>query len=128
MEQKAWLEHGEEFQINVTPVAKPRMTRADSWKKRPVVQRYWAFKDKIRASGLVLPNSGFHVVFVIPMPKSWSKKKVSSMLGQPHQQKPDVDNLAKGLLDAVFDEDCKVWDVRITKIWGDCGAINLTMI
>ena len=25
----------------VEPVAKPRMTRSDRWKKRPVVEKYW---------------------------------------------------------------------------------------
>ena len=50
------------------------------------------------------------------------------MRGSPHQQKPDKDNLEKGLLDAVLDEDCRVWDSRITKIWGDQGKISLSMI
>jgi Holliday junction resolvase RusA-like endonuclease len=104
------------------------MTQRDRWKKRPCVERYWAYKDQIRDSGLDLPDSGFHVVFVIPMPKSWSKKKRELMRGCPHQQKPDKDNLEKGLLDAVLDEDCRVWDSRVTKIWGDEGRIRISMI
>ena len=30
--------------IKITPVSKPRMTRADTWKKRPCVLKYWAYK------------------------------------------------------------------------------------
>ena len=34
--------------INIQPVAKPRMTRSDRWKKRPVVLKYWQFKDALK--------------------------------------------------------------------------------
>ena len=32
-----------------TPLSKPRMTRADTWKKRPIVLRYWEYKDDIKS-------------------------------------------------------------------------------
>jgi len=48
------------------------------------------------------------------------------MDGQPHQVRPDKDNLEKSLLDAVFSEDCTVWDSRVTKLWGEAGAIIIT--
>ena len=34
--------------IKIIPRAKPRMTRADTWKKRPCVVKYWAYKDELR--------------------------------------------------------------------------------
>ncbi|MGU0055537.1 RusA family crossover junction endodeoxyribonuclease [Enterobacter hormaechei] len=43
------------------------------------------------------------------------------MNGKPHQQKPDKDNLEKALLDAIFDDDSRVWDGRVTKVWGRGG-------
>jgi Holliday junction resolvase RusA-like endonuclease len=107
----------------ITPVPKPRMTRADKWKKRPCVTRYWEYKDKIKGSGISIPKSNCHITFIIPMPKSWSKKKMDDMLGKPHQQRPDIDNLHKGLLDAIFEDDCQVWDHRVTKLWGITGSI-----
>lgn len=109
----------------VVPVAKPRQTQSDRWKKRPVVMRYRAFCDDLRARNCTFPESGSHVVFHMPMPASWSKKKRSEMLGQPHQQKPDVDNLAKALLDAVLDDDSGVWDMRTTKRWSEIGYIEI---
>lgn len=57
------------------------------------------------------------------MPKSWTLKKKRKTVGQPHKQKPDKDNLEKALLDAVYDEDCCVWDGRVTKLWGWTGMI-----
>ena len=112
----------------ITPNTKPRMTRADKWKKRPSVVKYRSYKDQVRAIPVELPECGYHVVFVIPMPKSWSKKKRNKMNGQPHQQTPDKDNLEKGLLDALFSEDSHIWDGRVSKYWGDEGAIIIKQI
>ncbi len=70
-----------------------------------------------------VPESGAHITFVLPMPPSWSKKKRDAMDGQPHQQKPDLDNLKKSLLDALFEDDSHIWDARTSKVWGETGMI-----
>lgn len=108
---------------NITPVTKPRMTRSDKWKKRPDVLKYRAYKDEIREMGVTLPESRYHVIFVMPMPKSWPKYKKAEMYKKPHQQIPDKDNLEKALLDALFTNDSHIWDGRVSKIWGKTGAI-----
>lgn len=113
------------MRYQIDPVAKPRMTQRDKWQKRPAVMRYRAFCDECRLLGIEVPEAGAHVTFHIPMPSSWSKKKKEAMLGQPHQQRPDVDNLQKALQDAVLEEDSSVWDVRITKRWAETGSIEI---
>lgn len=50
------------------------------------------------------------------------------MAGKPHQQKPDADNLLKSLMDAIYSEDCAVWDIRVTKRWGNAGEIIIKEI
>ncbi|WP_426817657.1 RusA family crossover junction endodeoxyribonuclease [Winslowiella sp. 2C04] len=112
--------------FDICPVPKPRQTQRDRWAKRPAVLRYRAFCDEVRFRGVTLPESGWHVTFVLPMPDSWSKKKRAAMNGMPHQQKPDKDNLEKALLDAIFDDDARIWDGRVTKIWGERGSIQIT--
>lgn len=62
-------------------------------------------------------------MFVLPMPASWPAKKRAEMAGEPHRSRPDLDNLAKGLLDALYEEDAFIWDARYTKAWGERGAI-----
>ena len=37
-----------EQRYNITPVAKPRMTKRDKWLKRSVVEKYWEFKRNIQ--------------------------------------------------------------------------------
>lgn len=109
---------------DIVPVPKPRQTRSDKWKQRPPVMRYRAFADEVRLRGVEVKESGSHVVFVMPMPKSWSKVKHNQMVYAPHQQKPDVDNLCKALLDALFGDDSHIHDIRISKIWGVRGEIR----
>ena len=108
----------------ITPVPAPRQVRSDAWSPRPGVVRYRAFRDECRLRNLKVPESGASLVFLLPMPKSWSKKKKARMCWQPHQQKPDVDNLEKALLDSVYGEDCGVWHIGMAaKLWAPTGGI-----
>jgi len=107
----------------IDPVAKPRQTRSDIWKKRDCVIKYRDFADKCRALGMHVPVSGSHITFVIAMPKSWSKKKMAAMDGMPHQNTPDLDNIFKSLADALYENDSCIWDIRLTKLWGRIGKI-----
>ena len=114
--------------LDITPVAKPRMTKRDKWAKRPVVENYWAFKKEL--SRLVKKEKvnpedydslviGFHV----PMPESWSNKKRARMLWTMHQQRPDVDNLTKAVLDSLYKEDSRVCSICAYKMWTNKGEI-----
>ena len=113
--------------LPIDPIAKPRMTQRDRWKKRPVVLRYRAFCDEVRLrlQDYSFPPAGAHVTFFIPMPKSWSKKKKREHYMKPHQQKPDVDNLEKALLDALFEDDSHIYDIRASKYWANEGLITI---
>ena len=51
------------------------------------------------------------------------QKKREQMNGRPHQQRPDIDNYLKSLMDAVLEEDSHIWHVAARKIWGEQGAI-----
>ncbi len=110
---------------DIIPVAKPRMTRRDSAKSkqnriqgmRKCVAKYYAFKNQVQAAKVEIPEAGSHIIFLMPMPKSWSKKEKQKRDLKRHQQTPDKDNLEKALLDAVFGEDKHIWDSRVTKIW-----------
>lgn len=113
--------------IALSPVSKPRMTRRDAWAQRPAVVRYHVFCDSFRRL-FPYPLPEILVIrFFIPMPKSWSTKKREQMLGAPHQQKPDVDNLCKAVMDALSDEDSFVYVLHAEKIWSSEGGIEILM-
>ena len=108
--------------LSIAPVSKPRMTRADRWKKRQSVLKFFAFRDAVRQSSAwktleLLDMDSFKIVFHVPMPKSWSKKKKTQYDGKPHQQTPDLDNFLKAWKDSVYEEDAIVWNVEATKLW-----------
>lgn len=110
--------------VPIEPMGKPRMTQRDRWKHRPVVDRYHAFCDELRLHlpGYELPER-LHLIFYLSMPKSWSKKRRAELAGRPHNQKPDVDNLAKAFMDAFHCEDKHVYSLVAEKYWSEYGAI-----
>lgn len=110
----------------IAPVPAPRMTKSDKWRfpRRPRVQRYFDFRDAVRKLGVKLPIP-YKVIFWVPMPKSWSKKKKAEWCGQPHMNKPDKDNLEKALLDSLYEDDSIVWSGWVEKRWAMTGHITV---
>lgn len=111
-----------------TPMAKPRMTQRDKWKKRPCVVRYRDWCDRVRALG-DMPSAD-EVVYLswvayFEPPKSWSKKKKAAAIGQLHRQRPDRDNIDKAVLDCLYKEDSAIAAGTIRKIWDTTARIEI---
>ena len=112
-----------QLEYDIEPCTKPRQTRADKWKQRPCVMKYRAFADHARLLGIEI-TAGDAVTFVLPMPKSWSKKKRAEMLDQYHTQTPDLDNLLKAIMDATNKRDEHISHfAALKKVWGETGKI-----
>jgi Holliday junction resolvase RusA-like endonuclease len=117
------------IEIDMVPMSKPRQTRSDVWRKRPVVLRWRAWADEIRlacAYEEFVPGNELVMEFYIPMPQSWSKKKKAEFVGEPHtQNRLDIDNLAKAVMDALIKDDGCVHYLRAEKFWSEEGKIKL---
>lgn len=91
--------------------------------------RYRSFCDELR---LKIPNytvpDEIKIIFHVPMPPSWSLKHQTSMIGKPHQQRPDIDNYLKAYLDALCTEDSHVWNAHAIKLWSRVGAIEICTV
>lgn len=120
--------------LPVSPCPKPRMTQRDRWEERPAVIRYRSFCDSVRSEwpdGVPYPEAGAHIVFHIPMPKSWSKRRRADMAGRPHRGRKDgaravdKDNLEKALQDALCEDDSHVWHSTTEKRWASAGYIEI---
>lgn len=104
----------------VTPVPKPKQSKRDSWQPSTSVLRFRAFRDELRVRRIhrIAREDRMGVVFFVPIPKSWPRRRRLEAHLAPCQQRPDVDNYLKALFDAAWpEEDCRAWDVRATKLW-----------
>lgn len=110
----------------IDPFPKPRMVKSDAWNGRGCVIKYWAFKDALNElwGEKELPEQ-LGLIFTIPMPIRWTDKKKNIMNGRPHQQRPDVDNMVKSVLDCLAENDSYIWQVNAVKIWGVTGSIQI---
>ena len=43
----------------------------------------------------------------------------------PHQQKPDIDNLCKSVMDALSDDDAYIHELHAMKFWDYRGTIEI---
>lgn len=105
------------------------MTQRNKWYKPPELVRYWDYVNTLK---LLLPHYelGEELVinFYLPMPMSWSKKKQARKLGTYHDQRPDLDNLTKGFMDAVksdINDDKRVAVLYCKKYWAEKGGLEL---
>ena len=110
--------------LDIDLMPKPRMTRRDRWLRRPCVVRYRQQCDHLRLAGLRLPVRYLALVF-LPMPASWSLTRRRAANGTPMLSAPDVDNLCKGLQDALCPNDAHLWDGRLQKRWAWTGRLLL---
>ena len=122
--------------LPVSPMGAPRMNAGDKksrrkgYPARPIVQRYAAFCASIRShwpEDILYPTCNAWIVFYLPMPKSWSKKKRAEMCYRLHEGKPDKNNLEKALEDAKHyrGDDSGISDNRVSKLWAPTGWIEV---
>ena len=104
---------------------KVRMSQRDRWCKRDVVVRYRAWQDLARAfaakAGGVPPAEKVDMLMVSAYympPESWSQKKQAEAIGQTKRTRPDGDNCAGSLQDALWpDNDAALGDLIVRRRW-----------
>lgn len=121
--------------FDITPQTAVRATQGDSIffripreKLRPAglkrllrLERYNEYKLSLSALAKTHrfspPEQGGHLIFYIPVPKSWKEYKKKEMHLKLHQSKPDWDNLSKAFFDGLLSEDKYIADIHVTKKW-----------
>lgn len=104
------------------PVGKPRMTRRTTW--TPQAQRYFAYAKQVRQSfGLQDDEKILEEIDCIkmkcylPIPESTKGKKRILLYNTPHKKSPDVDNIAKSVMDSLFKNDGCVNSLFVEKFY-----------
>jgi Holliday junction resolvase RusA-like endonuclease len=129
-----------EFEIkNIEPMGAVRMTSRGKFVKEDA-QRYLDYKKLVyysvleQLAGVYDPIDGavlIHVNFYMPIPASWPKYKKEAAPGEFCTTKPDVDNLVKGLLDALngllWVDDNRIVAMAAYKVYADEPGIEFTI-
>ena len=147
--------------FDIDPCPAPRQSQRDKFKPSPQVRRYRAFRDFLfykARPGLPKAKQIKHIKlqFEIAMPAVWDRQKKFDYLGLPHQQKPDLDNLIKAAIDALWpkkapilaipgspkydhklrglrlkhthdDDDAGIGSLSAEKVWSDKGKVTITL-
>jgi Holliday junction resolvase RusA-like endonuclease len=117
--------------LRPTPAPRPRITRWGAYND----PKYTAHKKQISEIAKRFfkePMQGalrMGILFQFKKTKSWTKKKKREAYW--HTQKPDADNLAKTVKDALnqiaYKDDSQICDLDVVKIWGDTNKIVIEL-
>ncbi|MCU9958795.1 MULTISPECIES: RusA family crossover junction endodeoxyribonuclease [Bacillus subtilis group] len=125
--------------IPVEPMGAVRMTGRGKFVNKNA-QRYLAYKDfiklhaqkQMKGQQLYTGPTVVKVLFSMPIPKSWSKKKQQEAISTVHIKKPDIDNLVKGVFDALnktaWHDDNQVFMVIGAKVYGKEPGIEVQIM
>ena len=112
------------LEIPVQPMSAPRLTHQRRHTAR--AKRYYAYKKTLKmfckVNSFVLSEK-VKITFYMQIPKSITKKEKAKRLGNPHTQRPDLDNLVKGVWDALAEEDGYIHTLQCSKLWSKTGKI-----
>lgn len=115
------------FIVPIQPMGKPRMTQQDKWRKRPCVFRYWEYAAAMREAckGINQNPNSVEIIVYLAIPSSHSKKAKAALVGKPHRQKPDVDNIWKGCTDPLWEKDEVISFGSCRKFWDDGAGARI---
>lgn len=117
------------FDINPVPASRPRVTRWTTYYS----EKYQTFKDTMEGMVMkldkVFKEKGapfeeplfIGMIFLIEIPKSYSKKKIEQLDNQYCVSNMDIDNLEKAIYDALngyaFKDDKQIVHHNVQKRW-----------
>ena len=106
--------------LHENPIGKPRMTQRDKWKQRDIVIAYRAWADLLRYKAF-----GKNKKIALQQP---TRVLITAFFDSgrdhrcgPHSVRPDIDNIEKGVLDALFLNDQVIYRCVTQKFWCDGG-------
>lgn len=125
--------------IPVVPVgkARPRMTKTGhvyTPNKTKDFEKVIAMCWETQTNCGKVPSKTPICVFIeaaFPIPKSVSKKRRELMISQPHIKKPDADNVAKAVLDALngvaYEDDSGIYYLTVHKLYAEEPSIRIVL-
>lgn len=125
------------FTVYGTPQGKgrPRVTRYGTYTPEKTRQYEKLVQFCWKRSGAVsIPDKPLCVTInaYFEPPKSLSKKKRAALIGERHTKKPDADNIAKAILDALnglaFPDDSAVARLTVNKLYAEEARAEVSIM
>jgi len=110
--------------ISIRAQAKPRMTQRDKWAPREVVERYWTYCDQLRLG--FNRTAKFQRATGLTLTARLAVKD-AKLCGKQHTKYPDLDNIIKGVLDALLIEDQAVSKIIAYKFWDETDELTIEL-
>ena len=124
---------------NPVPKGRPRFRRTKTFITTYTPKKTLDFEDQVKKAsqesmGNVEPLEtpiAVYLYFRLPIPQSYSKKATEACLkgSQRHVKRPDLDNLAKSVLDGmngiVFKDDSQITSLHCTKVYSNVAGVNI---
>lgn len=127
------------FEVPGTPGSKgrPRFRSAGKYVQTYTPDKTVVYENFVRQMWLntghdkLVGNICATIDAYFPIPKSISKKKHDALVGKPYPKKPDADNIAKAILDALngiaYDDDSAVVVLTVFKRYGEEPRVEVSL-
>jgi Holliday junction resolvase RusA-like endonuclease len=128
------------FHIHTIPVPKgrPKFSKIGGFVRTYTPKKTQDFEIEVREAAkqamtrepLETPLA-VYLYFRLPIPKSYPKKRIAACLAGSERptKKPDLDNLAKSVLDAlngvIYQDDSQIVSLHMTKVYSQHPGIDL---
>lgn len=129
------------FTVYGEPVAKgrPRFAKRGNYVQTYTPVKTKSYEDEVRllatkakGSGSTLEGSVSVFIYIsFSVPKSYSKRKREACLSgeTKHTKKPDLDNVAKAIIDGmngiIFKDDSQIINLHVTKVYAEVGKVEV---
>ena len=129
------------FTIYGEPVAKgrPRFAKRGNYVQAYTPVKTKTYEDEVRllatkakGSGSTLEGSVSVFIYIsFSVPQSYSKRKTEACLSgeTKHTKKPDLDNVAKAVIDGmngiIFKDDSQITSLHVTKVYAEVGKVEV---
>ena len=129
------------FTVYGEPVAKgrPRFAKRGNYVQTYTPVKTKSYEDEVRllatkakGSGSTLESSVSVFIYIsFSVPQSYSKRKREACLSgeTKHTKKPDLDNVAKAIIDGmngiIFKDDSQIINLHVTKVYAEVGKVEV---
>lgn len=127
------------FTVHAAPIGKgrPRVTRFGTYtpEKTRLYERFVQKEYAAQCESYRFPSGAplsLHIVAFCSIPTSYSKKKRAALRGYPHTKKPDIDNMAKAIMDALngvaWEDDAGIAQLHVSKVYADGAPYSVVSV